>query len=140
MTFNEFHNGLRILCWGIDRREVDWMSSYQWLAFNKNAPEFFVRANDADAKRIWAVIKARQLKRAKPGDDVDDIPDEELPTYGDTLAAKVDAMLFGNDMDELLDDEPEPPTYDDALAAKADADVRYVRDMMDAGRGHLLRK
>jgi len=116
------------------------MSSYQWLAFNKNAPEFFVRANDADAKRIWAVIKARQLKRAKPGDDVDDIPDEELPTYGDTLAAKVDAMLFGGDMDELLDDEPEPPTYDDALAAKADADVRYVRDMMDAGRGHLLRK
>ena len=110
MDFNEFHNGLRILCWNIERREVPWMTTYQWMAFNKDAPEFFVRANDADAQRIWAVIKARQPKRSKPGDDVDDLPDDE------------------------------PPTYDEALGAKCDADARYVRDMMDAGRGHLLRK
>ena len=112
MSFKEFHNALRILCWNIDRREVPWMTTYQWMAFNKNAPEFFVRANDADAQRIWTVIEARQPKKSKPGDDVDD----------------------------LVDDDPEPPTYDEALAAKCDADVRYVRDMMDAGRGHLLRK
>ena len=50
------------------------------------------------------------LGRVKPGDDVDDLPDDE------------------------------PPTFDEALAAKCDADARYVRDMMDAGRGHLVRK
>jgi len=112
MDFNEFHNALRILCWNIDRREVPWMTANQWTAFNYNPTAWFVRANDADAHRIFVVIEARQPKRSKPGDDVDDLPD----------------------------DDPEPPTYDEALGAQCDADARYVRDMMDAGRGHLLRK
>ena len=112
MDFNEFHNALRILCWNIEYREAQWMTPSQWAAFNKNPTDWFVRANDADAQRIWAVIEARQPKPSKPGDDVDDLPD----------------------------DDPEPPTYDEALAAKCDADARYVRDMMDAGRGHLVRK
>ena len=110
MTFNEFHNALRILCWNIERSEVPWMTSGQWAAFNYNPTAWFVRANDADAHRIFAIIEARQPKRDKPGDDVDDLPDDE------------------------------PPTFDEALGAKCDADARYVRDMMDAGRGHLVRK
>ena len=112
MDFNEFHNALRILCWNIERSEMQWMTSGQWAAFNDNPAAWFVRAGDDAAQRIWAVIEARQPKPSKPGDDVDDLPD----------------------------DDPEPPTYDEALAAKCDADARYVRDMMDAGRGHLVRK
>jgi len=112
MTFNEFHNALRILCWNIERAEMPWMTAGEWWKFQKDPSDFFVRANDVDAKRIWAIIEARQPKPSKPGDDVDD----------------------------LVDDDPEPPTYDEALGAKCDADARYVRDMMDAGRGHLLRK
>ena len=76
MTFNEFHNALRILCWNIERREVPWMTASQWWEYQKDAAEWFVRANDADAHRIWAIIEARQPKRSKPGDDVDNQPDE----------------------------------------------------------------
>ena len=112
MDFNEFHNALRILCWNIERSEVPWMTDTQWGYFSPRPDKWFVTANDADAQRIWAVIEARQPKRSKPGDDVDDLPD----------------------------DDPEPPTYDEALGAKCDAEARYERDMMDAGRGHLLRK
>lgn len=38
----------------------------------------------------------------------------------------------------MADDEPEPPTFDEALGRKCDAEARYRRDMIDAGRGHLL--
>ena len=78
MTFDEFHNALRILCWDINYREVDWMTGDQWRWFSKDAPDFFVRAGDADAKRIWGVIVARQPKCSKPGDDVDDLINELL--------------------------------------------------------------
>jgi len=119
MNFNEFHNAVRILCWNIERNEVGFMTSGQWLDFQRNPTAWFVRANDADAHRIFAIIEARQPKWDKPGDDVDDLINEVLLH---------------------VDDDPEPPTFDEALGAKADADARYVRDMMDAGRGHLVRK
>ena len=59
MTFDEFHNGLRILCWNIERSEVPWMTTEQWMDFQKKPPEWFVRANDDDAQRIWEIIEAR---------------------------------------------------------------------------------
>jgi hypothetical protein len=63
MTFNEFHNNLRILCWNIERYEVPWMDAAEWGAFTKDPVIFFIRANDTDAHRIWAIIKARQPKQ-----------------------------------------------------------------------------
>jgi len=36
MNFNEFHNAVRILCWNIERNEVGFMTSGQWLDFQRN--------------------------------------------------------------------------------------------------------
>lgn len=91
MTFNEFHNALRILCWNIGRSEVPWMGPSQWWAFQDDAPAFFVRANDKDAQRIWAIIEARQPKRSKPGDDVDDLINEVLLHVDDDPDHMMDA-------------------------------------------------
>ena len=60
MTFDEFHNALRILCWNIERREVPWMTAQEWWEFQSDAPAFFVHANDTNAHRIWDIIEARQ--------------------------------------------------------------------------------
>ena len=55
--------------------------------------------------------------------------------------AKVDAPCVAQEaiQDFHQDDEPEPPTFDEALGRKCDANERYREQMIDAGRGHLLR-
>ena len=138
MTFNEFHNALRILCWNIERREVPWMTNEQWSWFNRDTVKWFVSAPDADAHRIFAIIEARQPKRDKPGDDVDDLINEVLLHVDDDPDHMMDAA-------EKMTDDPDPPydegaAYDEAQAAEAAESFAKLRDMMDAGRGHLVRK
>lgn len=59
MTFNEFHNALRILH-SIDRHEIPMiLSEEDWLIFQGNPYYWFIRAENAKARAVWAVIEAR---------------------------------------------------------------------------------
>ena len=59
MTFEEFHNALRVLR-SIDRHEIGRILSEQdWLDFRYNPQDWFIRAEDAKARAVWAVIEAR---------------------------------------------------------------------------------
>lgn len=67
MTFAQFHNALRVLTIidydelvaagveNIDRR---------WASFQADPFRWFIRASDADAAKVWAIIEARQSRRA----------------------------------------------------------------------------
>ena len=78
MTFNQFHNALRVLL-NIDADEflaachpdvpvvdIDNPAHYavyqDWCAFSNNPYMWFIRASDADAKAIWAIIEKRNEK------------------------------------------------------------------------------
>ena len=64
MTFGEFHNALRIMrC--IDFHEVEeFMASEDYVDFKRNPANYFLKADDEKAAMLWAVIEARQHKRA----------------------------------------------------------------------------
>lgn len=60
MTFNEFHNALRILV-NIDMDEFCKAvpDEKQWAAFAINPHGWFIRACDAHAKPIWKIVEER---------------------------------------------------------------------------------
>ena len=90
--------------------------------------EGFYAGQDTWAMTIDEVVPA--LRRIAAGTRVG--PYGQGEDVVNTLEACAD------DLEELLK-EPEPPTFDEALGAKCDAEARYERDMIDAGRGHLLK-
>jgi hypothetical protein len=69
MELREFHNALRVLMnidgdefvRAIGRDSAIW-SPDDWPKFSNNPHLWFIRANDADAKAIWAIIEERNLK------------------------------------------------------------------------------
>ena len=78
MELREFHNALRVLM-NIDAAEF-YAAVYpgkgryilpthnqrdDWARFGSNPHLWFIRANDADAKAIWAIIEERNLKWKK---------------------------------------------------------------------------
>lgn len=67
MTFAEFHNALRILM-SIDRHELEAAGVIKardhnaWGEFRRDPFRWFIRADDADAPKIWAIIERRQRR------------------------------------------------------------------------------
>ena len=64
MTYEEFHNATRTL-WNIDRFECPeaFTCDEDWQAFRDHPHQWFVRASDERASRIFAVIEARQRRK-----------------------------------------------------------------------------
>lgn len=65
MTFAEFHNALRIMRsidqWELAPAGVE-MDAQQWRRFRENPYVWFMHASDDDARKVWAIIEARQPK------------------------------------------------------------------------------
>lgn len=61
MKMRDFHNATRVL-WNIDR--PDWMTDEQWASFSDNPHRYFIKAEDAEAALIWALIEARFTRLA----------------------------------------------------------------------------
>ena len=68
MTFDEFHNGLRMLC-NIDYDEMERAGVFnattreaEWSLFMRNPHRWFIIASDDKAKRVWELMR----KRMKP--------------------------------------------------------------------------
>lgn len=67
MTFAQFHNGLRILL-NIDRHDlvergiIKANDNNAWGEFRRDPFRWFVKAPDAKAKAIWALVEARQVR------------------------------------------------------------------------------
>jgi hypothetical protein len=63
MTFERFHNALRILR-SIDRWELREagieMTDERWGEFCDEPFFWFISAPDADARKVWAIMEARQ--------------------------------------------------------------------------------
>lgn len=72
MTFEEFHNALRIMR-SIDLHELqavglwtdDVKLGHQWIQFRNDPYNFFTRADEDTARKIWQVIENRQPKSIK---------------------------------------------------------------------------
>jgi len=62
MTQAEFHNALRILT-SIDRPDFPGTDE-EWPRFRANPHTYFIRCSDEQADKLWAVIEARQTRRA----------------------------------------------------------------------------
>ena len=68
MTFDQFHNGLRILR-AIDRHElveaqvIAAGDDEAWMNFQLDPYRFFIRADDTTAWRLWTLIESRQPTR-----------------------------------------------------------------------------
>ena len=62
MTFNEFHNGLRLLR-SIDAHEIG--NPSWWGAFREDPYRFFILCNDQQAAAIWNAM----VKRGAVNDD-----------------------------------------------------------------------
>ena len=64
MTFEKFHNALRIMR-SIDYHEIIEtglsMSDSEWHRFMGNPYEWFIFAATNDAKRIWAIVERRNV-------------------------------------------------------------------------------
>lgn len=60
MTFNEFHNGLRILMNidGPDLRGI--VPAERMREFMDNPHRFFIRCDAETAQRLWKIVKDRQ--------------------------------------------------------------------------------
>lgn len=58
MTFAEFHNALRIML-NIDRDELG-LDVFAWQTFQRDPYRWFIKACDADARKVWKIIEARQ--------------------------------------------------------------------------------
>ena len=67
MHLREFHNGLRILL-NLDQDQLvdvgalaadDWEG---WLSFRENPFDWMIRAGDAQAECLWALMKTRMSK------------------------------------------------------------------------------
>ncbi|KAF0102186.1 MAG: hypothetical protein FD144_2621 [Rhodospirillaceae bacterium] len=67
MTFAEFHNCLRILT-SIDKHElveagvIKPEDTAAWLSFTRDPHRWFIRADDATATKLWAIIERRQRR------------------------------------------------------------------------------
>jgi hypothetical protein len=66
MTFEQFHNALRILLC-IDRRELEQIGviegpsdNEEWDAFRRDPFRWFIRADDETAGKVWRLIQKRQ--------------------------------------------------------------------------------
>ncbi len=68
MQFAEFHNALRILL-NIDRCELEVAGIIKpgdhnaWGAFHRDPFRWFIRADDSQAPKLWALIERRQRAR-----------------------------------------------------------------------------
>lgn len=67
MTFAQFHNALRILT-SVDYDElvaagVESIDG-RWGSFQADPFRWFIKASDVDAAKVWAIIEARQSRRA----------------------------------------------------------------------------
>ncbi len=60
MTFERFHNALRIML-NIDRDEIG-LDVFAWESFQRSPFHWFIKACDADALKVWAIIESRQPK------------------------------------------------------------------------------
>jgi hypothetical protein len=65
MEQNQFLNGIKILH-AIDKHEIEAklkrpMDGDSWQAFRSNPSRYFMRACDAEAGAIWAVIEDRNV-------------------------------------------------------------------------------
>ncbi|MDH3376200.1 MAG: hypothetical protein OEQ39_04430 [Gammaproteobacteria bacterium] len=59
MTFEQFHNALRILR-SIDRHEIPLiLNEHDWQDFRNKPHEWFIQAADNKARAVWTVIEAR---------------------------------------------------------------------------------
>ena len=59
MTFEEFHNGLRILL-NIDQDEFEaGVDDSSWPVFRNDPHRWFIQASDKAAQRLWALMQAR---------------------------------------------------------------------------------
>lgn len=58
MTQPAFRNTLLKLM-ALDHAEMPFLSPLEWSLFRPNPVQFFVRADDATADRIWAALEAR---------------------------------------------------------------------------------
>ena len=72
---HRFHNALRIMV-NIERHELAdgglVLSPEGWWAFQSDPYRWFIRASDADAVKVWALIESRQRPRAfAPADAVE---------------------------------------------------------------------
>ena len=88
MTFNEFHNALRILLnidmdqmekvgivfgdecdqpgtrnYVYDRKNCVMRNELAWEKFRDNPHRWFIQASDQDATRVWKIIQERQRDR-----------------------------------------------------------------------------
>lgn len=62
MELQEFHNALRILR-SIDRHELEeaglQLTDNQWLIFCHGPHDWFLRASDDEARKVWKIIEER---------------------------------------------------------------------------------
>lgn len=64
MTLRQFHSALRILL-NLDRDELERAEVLQpgdhaaWIAFHSDPFRWFIRADDATAGKLWALIEGR---------------------------------------------------------------------------------
>ncbi len=62
MDIRSFANMIRSLrC--LEHHDLPFMSDAQFLHFESNPPDFFIRCDDETQERLFAAIKARQPKR-----------------------------------------------------------------------------
>lgn len=67
MTFAEFHNALRIML-AIDRHELEASGIIKpgdvnaWGEFRRDPFRWFIRADDSQAPKLWAIVQRRQRK------------------------------------------------------------------------------
>ena len=67
MTFDQFHNGLRILL-SIDRHELEAAGVIRvgdhnaWGEFRRDPFRWLIRADDSQAPKLWAIVQRRQRK------------------------------------------------------------------------------
>lgn len=72
MTFDEFHNALRIMA-SLDEHELVAASVIEsddkgaWGDFTADPYRWFIRAADQDAVKLWALIQSRQTKPRSEG-------------------------------------------------------------------------
>lgn len=108
MTFDEFHNGLRILL-NIDKRcfdaAVGEAESYRWEVFVRDPWRWFIAAPTPVAKKVWEIVESRATHTVRlSGNTFAQMPGFEPPRPGDEIPAgvtpgRIDLM---NLVDEVL--------------------------------------
>lgn len=71
MNLHDFQNTLRIMLsidrWELDEVDLD-LNGDEWTAFRNDPFRWLIRANDADAFKMWTLIEARHRPTAAKED------------------------------------------------------------------------